>query len=597
MLKMLIVYLSLFGLTSAVNATQIDVNAFTNCAAVTDIPEVECEALVALYNSTNGDDWYNKKLWLKKNKACRWNGVECSGGHVSELSLPDNNLIGSIPSELGNLTNLKSLWLNSNSLTGSIPSELGNLTNLKSLWLGYNKLIGSIPSELGNLTDLTGLYLSDNNLTGSIPSELGNLINLKSLWLAYNELTGSIPSELGNLTDLTGLWLNSNSLTGSIPSELDNLANLIKLYLHSNQLTGSIPSELGNLTHLERLILNSNELSGSIPRELGDLTNLEYLHLDENNLCEDIPLKLKSLSNIPLPDGCWRGSCLKLDNNHLTASNSKLIIWLDSHNPGWDETQTPCLPECKLQFSDATHTTTENGGQITITVTRTVNSDGAVSVGYATSDDTAAAPDDYSQTSGTLNWDDGDDADKTFQVDIVDDGIPESDETFVVSLGNPTGGAELGEPDTTVVTITDDPAFSCDNHTGISKKECQTLVALYDSTEGAKWTDNTGWNVTNSPCDWYGVNCQGGHVTGLELGNNNLKGSISKKLNKLKKLELMLLNDNELSGKIPKSLMKLKKLIELDLNNNCLETKVSKKLKKWLNEINPGWDETQSPCP
>jgi Ran GTPase-activating protein (RanGAP) involved in mRNA processing and transport len=40
-------------------------------------------------------------------------------------------------------------------------------------------------------------------------------------------------------------------------------------------------------------------------------------------------------------------------------------------------------------------------------------------------------------------------------------------------------------------------------------------------------------------------------------------------------------------------LMKLKKLTYLDLNDNCLKTKVSSKLKKWLDEINPGWDETQ----
>ncbi|MEN8219425.1 MAG: hypothetical protein ABFS56_24335 [Pseudomonadota bacterium] len=95
---------------------------------------------------------------------------------------------------------------------------------------------------------------------------------------------------------------------------------------------------------------------------------------------------------------------------------------------------------------------------------------------------------------------------------------------------------------------------------------------------------------------WYGVSCQNGQITGLALGNNNLKGSISKKLSKLEKLEILLLNDNELSRKIPKSMMKLKKLTELDLNDNCLKTRVSKKLGKWLNKLNPGWDDTQENC-
>jgi Leucine-rich repeat (LRR) protein len=85
-------------------------------------------------------------------------------------------------------------------------------------------------------------------------------------------------------------------------------------------------------------------------------------------------------------------------------------------------------------------------------------------------------------------------------------------------------------------------------------------------------------------------------VRGLALGNNNLKGSISKKLSKLKELESLSLNNNNLNGKIPSSMMKLEKLTELDLNDNCLKTKVSKKLRKWLNKLNPGWGETQTGC-
>ncbi|MEN8216960.1 MAG: hypothetical protein ABFS56_11430 [Pseudomonadota bacterium] len=61
-------------------------------------------------------------------------------------------------------------------------------------------------------------------------------------------------------------------------------------------------------------------------------------------------------------------------------------------------------------------------------------------------------------------------------------------------------------------------------------------------------------------------------------------------------LENLLLNNCKLGGKIPKSLMKLNKFVELNLNDNCLKTKVSKKLKKWLDKLNPGWDETQMAC-
>jgi len=65
-----------------------------------------------------------------------------------------------------------------NQLTGSIPTELGNLTNLVSLWLDDNQLEGAIPADLGNLTNLNYLYLNSNQLTGSIPATLENLENL-----------------------------------------------------------------------------------------------------------------------------------------------------------------------------------------------------------------------------------------------------------------------------------------------------------------------------------------------------------------------------------------------------------------------------------
>ena len=92
-----------------------------------------------------------------------------------------------------------------------------------SLNLSYNELTGSIPPEIGYLTNLTYLYLNNNQLTGEIPSEIGNLTNLTWLLLHNNELTGSIPPEIGNLTNLEYLWLYSNQLTGEIPESICDL--------------------------------------------------------------------------------------------------------------------------------------------------------------------------------------------------------------------------------------------------------------------------------------------------------------------------------------------------------------------------------------
>jgi len=122
--------------------------AATDCAAVTEIPSTECEALVALYESTNGANWKYQKGWNVTNTPCSWDRVSCDGGHVSALELYENQLTGEIPSELGNLSNLTGLDLSGNPLTGEIPSELGKLSNLECLYLYSNQLTGEIPSEL-----------------------------------------------------------------------------------------------------------------------------------------------------------------------------------------------------------------------------------------------------------------------------------------------------------------------------------------------------------------------------------------------------------------------------------------------------------------
>ena len=123
-------------------------------------------------------------------------------------------------------------------------------------------------------------------------------------------------------------------------------------------------------------------------------------------------------------------------------------------------TSTSVVVPGTLQFSAATYSVGENTGTVTITVTRTGGSDGAVSVGYATSDGSATAGSDYITTNGTVNWADGDGTDKTFTVSIIDDSEVEGDETVNVYLTSPTGGASLGTNDTAVLTITDNDTAS-----------------------------------------------------------------------------------------------------------------------------------------
>ena len=86
-------------------------------------------------------------------------------------------------------------------MTGSIPHELGQLTDLNSLYLHSNRLSGAIPLDLGNLNGLTILWIADNELTGTIPSELAELTNLQRLGLGDNQLSGCIPAGLRGVQD------------------------------------------------------------------------------------------------------------------------------------------------------------------------------------------------------------------------------------------------------------------------------------------------------------------------------------------------------------------------------------------------------------
>ena len=95
------------------------------------------------------------------------------------------------------IDNTTELDLSQNQLTGSIPPEIGQLTNLTTLELEYNQLTGPIPPEIGNLTNLTELRLEDNQLTGRIPESICNLNlewNTSNFNIDNNQLWPPYPS-------------------------------------------------------------------------------------------------------------------------------------------------------------------------------------------------------------------------------------------------------------------------------------------------------------------------------------------------------------------------------------------------------------------
>jgi len=266
-MKVKIIFLfSLLTFTTSFYAFSNDISKNITCQ------EQDYIALRALYLSTNGDHWNDKTGWpdaafLNMNPTLptgidvsTWFGVTTdSNGCVTRLFFAENNLIGNLPEELGNLANLERLWLEQNQLSGNIPAELGQLTNLTHIILGNNQLAGNIPTELEHLNNLKHLSLNMNQLSGNIPEHLANLNTLEYFGLSNNQLTGNIPVTLGGMTSLLSFNLSYNQLSGNIPVELGNLNSLKSLDISHNQLSGSVPAMPDSLS---LLILSHNQLSG-----------------------------------------------------------------------------------------------------------------------------------------------------------------------------------------------------------------------------------------------------------------------------------------------------------------------------------------------
>ncbi|WP_419859624.1 Calx-beta domain-containing protein [Candidatus Palauibacter sp.] len=107
----------------------------------------------------------------------------------------------------------------------------------------------------------------------------------------------------------------------------------------------------------------------------------------------------------------------------------------------------------------------------------------------------------------------------------------------------------------------------------------EVLRALYDATEGAKWTKRDNW-LTDAPLgEWHGVGIDDdGRVVRLSLADNNLRGNLPAELGDLTNLTELRLNRNKLSGGVPAELGGLSGLTELRLNRNKLSGRVPAEL-------------------
>ena len=542
------------GLVTAVGIGTATITATVGSASGTVTVTVEENpdraALVALYEATDGANWVNNDNWLTDAPLGEWYGVWTDGqGHVVRLDLA------------GDWDSQRSQWI-PHGLSGAIPSELGKLAGLQSLFLGHNNLSGQIPPELGNLSNLTRLDLQSNDLWGEIPPALANLTNLTRLRLRDNSLTGGVPPELGDLSNLTWLALDANRLAGAIPSELGNLSNLERLYLSENDLSSSIPPELGNLANLESLGIDNNNLSGQIPPELGNLTNLEWLTLGSNDLGGTIPESFLQLDGLRL-------FFIGYNKSLCVRGTAVFVAWwrqiedVDAESEAFCNGTDLAVLEQLYDVAGGSGWTNARGwlGDAALAGWHGVSTD---ALGRVTALDLAD-----NELAGRLSGGMGSLARMT---ELRIGGNPGLSGRLPMSLSGLSlttldyAGTDLCVPTAEAFRewLRAVPAHRGTEIPCASLSDREILTAVYESMNGPSWYNSDGW-LTDAPIgNWHGVETDDtGRVTSLRLGGNNLTGDIPPELGGLADLTVLVVEENDLNGPIPPEIGRLSRLEEL----------------------------------
>ncbi len=300
-------------------------------------------ALIDLYNNTKGANWNNNSGWLKS-PLSNWYGVQLdNSGRVSAINLTFNNLIGVLPTTLGNLNNLQQLQLQSNHLLGIVPVSLAGLKNLSTLDVSYNYY------TFGGLESIAKSYTKNNSSFFYLPQDTiipirqkGNLLSVSVggtpnhnsyTWYFNNNLFSTAygdstikPTVSGiysvtiydsslslylqsandsiflytkpNVDDSLALvdlynstggadWINKRGWVKGTVSNwygvvLDSLGRVTELNLPLNNLFGTLPSSLNKMSNLKTLQLNNNHLMGNVPMSVSLLNNISYLDISYN---------------------------------------------------------------------------------------------------------------------------------------------------------------------------------------------------------------------------------------------------------------------------------------------------------------------------
>uniref|UniRef100_A0A0E0M9N1 non-specific serine/threonine protein kinase n=1 Tax=Oryza punctata TaxID=4537 RepID=A0A0E0M9N1_ORYPU len=285
----------------------------------------------------------------------------CSPNELKELDLGSNQLTGTLPKWIGQLTSLVNLDLSSNNITGPLPASVGRFTDLKFLDLSYNHLTGNVPHEIGVLTNLTELLLNNNDLDGMITKEhFANARSLQEIDLSYNAVNIDLSSEWQPPSKLSVARFADCQMGPLFPGWLQWQVRLTDLDISGAGIVDKLPKWFSNaFSNVERLNISNNQLIGGLPASLSSMSLFE-LHLSSSQLTGKIPalppnISILDLSNNslsgPLPSGSGAMGAIELSlfSNKLSGQIHESfckyqgLAVLDLSNNFFEGELPPCL--------------------------------------------------------------------------------------------------------------------------------------------------------------------------------------------------------------------------------------------------------------
>ena len=593
-LSVLIVFLSIYtGI--AVNGLQSPISTSSRLVTLNSPSDLDSLALVALYNQCNGVNWTKQTNWLK-GPLSTWQGVIVENGRVVGLDQGDQvnsvGIIGPLPAEMVNLTEIRQLNFSNNAIAGNLPDSWSALVKLEDLRLIGDQITGSLPDSWSAMVNLKVLLLGLNQLSGTLPSSWSSLQNLYTLILSFNNLTGTLPDSWSVLTKFEAVDLSNNQLSGVLPDSWKSLINLNLLGLSNNKISGPLPESWSAFSKLYTLQLGGNQLTGSLPASWSTFVNLEILSLQENKLSGPLPESWSVLSNMVLLDlsknqisGVFPSSWTSFVNLKSLKLNGNQISGLPSFKP-FTQLNELFVQDNLLDFGSVEPNigvpigTFNYSPQALIgqsaTLTRNAGSEFRISFPVG-------------GQNNKYQW---------FKNGVLIPGANGTEYIInAVSLGDAGDyTCQITNTVATQLTLTSNPiTLQIGNQIFDTVSDSLALVALYKQCNGLNWTKQTNWLKGNLNT-WQGVTVENGRVVGLDLGdqnnsvgligqlpydlsnlneirnlsfwNNKLTGTLSDSWTAFTKLQLLNLSGNQFSGTLPGSWSALVSLSELILSNN-----------------------------